>query len=120
MGTHKQEAIGNGRSKGKSRYHREIERYDNIRDALSREASAFLATVEDDFNPFTGLTLSRRDDGGYLAIAKRDRDLDKEVMFAYGEDVVSAIIELSKKLKHSDWKTDKPWRPPKNSEGSDK
>jgi len=75
-----------------------------------------LGAVEDDFRPNTGLNLLRRDDGGYLAIIKRDDNLESQVMMAYGEDVFDALLALNRKVAKGSWRKDTPYKAPKNSE----
>lgn len=101
----------------KNPYERQLERYNMLRGGVVSATNNLLGALESDSAPCTGLNLIRRDDGGFLAIIKRDNDLIAEVMMAYGEDVWSALLALNKKLARADWKVDTPWQPPKNSGG---
>lgn len=99
---------GGAFSKGrKNPYERAIERYDKLREGFVTSTSNLLGALEDDHRPNTGLTLSRRDDGGYMAVIKRMDELENQVMFAYGEDIFDALIKLNGKITKADWKKDK-------------
>jgi len=121
MSRRSEEGLNASRSKRTNPYQRAIERYDAIRNTLVGEVSNLLGAIEDDHAPNTGLSFIRRDDGGYLAIAKRNNDLVDQVVMAYGEDLIDALLNLNKKISAGTWKKDTPWKPPVNSgAGSEK
>lgn len=109
MGSKKQEALERQSTRRLSPYERAQKRYDDLRGHLAREVSNLVGAVEDDFRPNTRLQFIRRDDGGYLAIIKRDNDLINEVMIAYGEDLWVALLAINKKLAASEWQVDTPY-----------
>lgn len=115
MGIDAQEAIATGRQKRLTPYEKAILRYNKLRDAWESVLGHVLYVLEDEMKPNTGLNITRRDDGGFLAILKRDDDMRKEVIMAYGDDQLDALLSLEKKVRGDKWKVDTPWSPPKNS-----
>lgn len=99
-------------SKGKKKlntYERAAAKYGAIHQAITGNLPDLGSAMEDDFNPNTGLSFVRRADGGYLGILKRDCDLNKQLIMAYGDDIIDAMMGLEKKLKSGKWQKDIPW-----------
>jgi len=90
-------------------YERAIIRYDKVNDGLTGTLTNLRDCLEDDFRPNTGLSFVLRDDGGYLVIIKRMDGLKKELMMAYGEDIIDALLAIDKRLGSAEWKVDIPW-----------
>ncbi len=107
MSRRSSEGQSGSREGHKSPYQRAIERYDALRKGFVTSTSNLLGALEDDHRPNTGLTLSRRDDGGYMAVIKRMDELENQVMFAYGEDIFDALLKLNGKITKAEWKKDK-------------
>ena len=90
-------------------YARKAARYERIRSALAADLSNFLGYIEDNPEVCMGFTLSRREEGGYLIVLKRVRDLTDEVMFARGLDIIDTLMEGNGKISAGDWKANKPY-----------
>lgn len=95
----------------KDPYARKAARYARIRSALATDLSNFVGFIEDNPEPCMGFTLSRRDEGGYLIVMKRVVDLEHQVMFARGLDIIDTLMEANGKLAAGEWRVNKPYVP---------
>lgn len=98
----------NSSSRRESPLERALRRYDDLRDHFATHLSNFVGMVDDPDDPCTGISFSRRDDGGFLVIMKRDNDMNKEIMFCYGEDFWLALLKANSQLAVKEWSVDKP------------
>lgn len=94
-----------------SRFEKKLVKYQTVVDAIITHLPNVADVFGDDENPCTGLAFRAKDTGGFTVVIKRDRGLEKEVMFSWGEDVADGFIAIDEKLSRSDWKEDLPWKP---------
>lgn len=86
-----------------------VSREDLIMAALEAYLPHLVEVIEDMSDPMLGFSVSLRPDGGYLAIAKRESNVEEQVMMAFGDSFASALRKLNHKLNVGEWRKNKTW-----------
>ena len=89
---------------------RKVSREELIMTALQAVLPSLVEALEDTLAPCLGLNVTRRDDGGFLAILKRDLETQEQVMMAFGDDFPSALRKLNHSLNVKEWRKNKTWK----------
>lgn len=97
----------------KSPDQRRVEAYNALADGLDQATPKLLEDIYESTEPVVQLTFKVKDDGGWLAIAKRDTGDGPEVMFSGGDDIIESMVRLNDKMVKGTWKEDTPYVPPK-------
>lgn len=95
----------------KSPDQRRVECYNAVADGLDSGTPHLLENIYESTEPVVQLTFKVKDDGSWLAIAKRDTGDGPEVMFSGGEDIIEAMVRLSDKMVKGLWRDDTPYKP---------
>lgn len=111
MGHKKQEAIEKKARTRLNPHERAALNYATLEQAFATVADTLLDAWMDPHAPLIKMNCKRMDHGGMLIVLVRDNDTVTEDIMTGGEDILDAMLGMSKKLKRSDWKVAKEWPP---------
>jgi len=86
------------------------ERPELLMTALTMAVPNIVTVIEDSSDPMLGLNISRREDGGWLAIAKRENEDIEQVIMSYADSFEMSLVKLNHAIIMGYWKKNKTWK----------
>ena len=115
MGSHKNEAHNKADKKaaktGMSMIQKRLEFLIAKKISISEALPRLSGFMYDEFYVPLDLRVKIREDGSYLALAKREYDITEQVLFSVGDTMMGALLGLDVVILKNRWRESVPWSP---------